>query len=209
MSEADAEDGLQGLDAYHTGMNEGTTLDFAFHSDRFLFPYRKPAPPFCHPIPIQPPREKNITGYNVSSSLGRCVKASFPTRSSLDEIRMEKGQKARAEHRGYSRGVGRNEYVESSHNPSVRISPKPPRTRSVRSQSVSGFCSKCVRISSYRGTQGKPTIWLQCRIRKSSPIFPSLPKTDEEMGNLYCSCKERNSYLNVLTNRVWGYILIA
>src|SRR3989344_2208659 len=58
MSEADAEDGLQGLDAYHSGMNEGTTLDFAFHSDRFLFPYRKPAPPFCHPIPIQPPPRK-------------------------------------------------------------------------------------------------------------------------------------------------------
>jgi hypothetical protein len=45
---------------------------------------------------------------------------------------MEKWQKARAERRGYSRGVGRNQYVESPHNPSGRISPKPPRTRSVR-----------------------------------------------------------------------------
>lgn len=71
MSEADAEDGPHGLDETTSDMNEGTILDFAFHSDRFLFPYRKPAPPFCHPIPIQiPPREKNKNGEGAKGEGG-------------------------------------------------------------------------------------------------------------------------------------------
>ena len=51
-------------------MNEAP-LAFAFHSDRFLFLYRKPAPPFCHPIPIQiPPREKNKNGEGAKGEGG-------------------------------------------------------------------------------------------------------------------------------------------
>ncbi len=41
MSEADAEDGPHGLDAYHSGMNEGTIVDLGF-SDRFFLPWKKP-----------------------------------------------------------------------------------------------------------------------------------------------------------------------
>ena len=64
------------------------------------------------------------------------------------KIRMERGAQARAERRGYSRGVGRNEYVKSPHTPSVRKNLKPPRTRSVRSQSSVGLLRKYVRTFS-------------------------------------------------------------
>jgi len=62
MSEADAEDGLHGLDETTSGMNEGTTLDLHFIPTASCS-FQEARPAFLPPIPnSNPPREKNKDG---------------------------------------------------------------------------------------------------------------------------------------------------
>jgi len=87
---------------------------FAFHSNRFLFLYRKPAPPFYHPIPIQIPPRKNKNRERAKDEGGRAV------------LRAWGGM------------------IESPRNRSARKSLKPPRARSVRlviSRIIAKICS--------------------------------------------------------------------
>jgi hypothetical protein len=59
MSEADAEDGLHGLDANHSDMNEGTTLDLHFIPTASCFFTGSPPRLFATPFQIQiPPAKK-------------------------------------------------------------------------------------------------------------------------------------------------------
>ncbi len=54
--EADAEDGLHGLDAYHSGMNEGTTLDL--HLEPPALPFKGKARPSPAAHTKNPPRKR-------------------------------------------------------------------------------------------------------------------------------------------------------
>src|SRR3989338_11454155 len=77
MSEADAEDGLHGLDVYLDGKNEGTILDFAFWSRRFALQRRSPPEPPSAPFnsKMHPPAKKKKHGEAERGEGGRAEAA--------------------------------------------------------------------------------------------------------------------------------------